>query len=259
MYQISIITINYNNASGLEKTLNSVLSQAFTDFEYIVIDGASTDGSAEKIQSKADEFSFWCSETDKGIYDAMNKGIKAATGNYILFLNSGDYFAHPEVLSKAVAEIGEEDLVYGNLMIVEEHRSWLKTYPAKLQFSYFIKDTLPHPATFIKRNLFHTIGLYNESLKIVADWEFFILAVTKFNCTYKHIPVTISEFMYDGISSKPEFNTLRLSEIKNVLIKNFPTFMPDYEEMERLRRENFLLKKSRLYKINQKLKMLMRR
>src|SRR5215213_3812369 len=100
MPQFSIISINLNNAEGLQKTFDSVFNQTFTDFEYIIIDGGSSDGSEEIIKENADKFSYWVSEKDDGIYDAMNKGIAKATGDYLLFLNSGDHLLDSSILQK---------------------------------------------------------------------------------------------------------------------------------------------------------------
>ena len=107
MPELSIITINLNNCAGLQKTLDSVFAQTFTDYEYLVIDGGSTDGSAELIKKQENKFVYCVSEKDNGIYHAMNKGIRKATGDYLLFLNSGDYLVNDEVLSNCSSPIGK--------------------------------------------------------------------------------------------------------------------------------------------------------
>lgn len=200
---LSIITINYNNLAGLAKTVDSAFNQTWQEFEYIVIDGGSTDGSAAYLESHSDRFSSWVSEPDKGVYNAMNKGIAKATGEYLLFLNSGDHFFNDFVLQQYNNLLVEKDLIYFNLNTVEDTLSWTDRYPDVLNFNFFIPGTLPHPATFIKRNLFETVGFYDESLKIVSDWKFFMESFYQYNCSYLRIDETLSTFYTDGLSADP--------------------------------------------------------
>jgi len=237
MFKLSIITINRNNSDGLKRTIESVVCQTFRDFEYIVIDGASTDGSVEVIKQYEDKITYWVSEPDSGIYNAMNKGIEKARGEYCLFLNSGDSLIGNTILEKVFNLNVSEDILYGDLMVIESKKKWEKTYPDKLTFEYFLKDTLSHPSSFIKKKLFETAGKYNETNKIVSDWEFFILVVNKYNCTYKHLPFVISEFIYDGISSLPDNSNIILQEKNNVLKKYFPCFTENYAELMALRQQ----------------------
>ena len=117
--KLSIITINYNNLAGLRKTVESVLAQTYREFEYIVIDGASTDGSAEYVRAQADKLTYWVSEQDTGIYNAMNKGVRAATGEYVLMLNSGDFLVDEYVVERILPELDGTDIVQGNT--IEDH------------------------------------------------------------------------------------------------------------------------------------------
>src|SRR5262245_59310435 len=130
----SVITINYNNADGLATTLKSVMDQSTDDFEYIVIDGGSTDGSVDCIKANADSIDYWVSEKDSGIYRAMNKGIEVAKGKYLLFLNSGDYFSHTDVIQELKAHNGDEDVLYWNVNLVSTTHSRVKIHPVKLSF-----------------------------------------------------------------------------------------------------------------------------
>ena len=114
MKPISIITINYNNASGLEKTIRSVVEQTYNEYEYIIIDGASLDKSKEVIQEYQRYIDFWCSEKDSGIYNAMNKGIQKASGEYLLFLNSGDVLHNSAVLAAIHGFLSVQDILYGD-------------------------------------------------------------------------------------------------------------------------------------------------
>ena len=113
MKKVSVITVNYNNADGLKRTLESLFAQTFTDYESIVIDGGSTDGSREIIENFADRITYWVSEPDGGIYHAMNKGIRQATGLYYNFMNSGDLFEDPTVLENIFASDPTEDILFG--------------------------------------------------------------------------------------------------------------------------------------------------
>ena len=167
--KLSIITVNLNNREGLQKTIDSVVSQTFKDFEWIVIDGGSTDGSKELIEQYADHFAYWVSEPDKGIYNAMNKGIKVAKGEYLQFLNSGDWLWEKKTLEKVFRENREEDVLYGNFVF----RGQLYVTPYKLNTSHVYGSALNHQATFIRRSLFGT-ECYDEDYVIVSDWKFFL-------------------------------------------------------------------------------------
>lgn len=231
MPKLSVITINYNNADGLQKTIQSVLAQNFEDFEYIIIDGGSSDGSKAIIEDQADSLAYWVSEMDAGIYNAMNKGIKKATGDYLLFLNSGDYLFNDEVVKEIFAQGNEADIIYGNLVAEKEDSTrteWILT--KELSPSYFISSSLPHSSSFIKRSLFLNHGLYSEHFKIVSDWEFFFKATQKYKCSYQHVPLFASVFTLGGISTKQENIKLRLEEKLEVFKKNFPAFLLKYEQ-----------------------------
>lgn len=249
MPKLSIITINYNNALGLKKTIGSVFSQDFAEYEYIVIDGGSTDGSKEVIENHADKLAYWVSEKDKGIYNAMNKGVGKASGEYLLFLNSGDYFIKKEVLSNIMYLIGGSDIIYGNLIIKEAHQEWLKEYPSKLTFNYFYNDSIPHSgAAFIKHELFRKIGYYDETLTITSDWKFYMKALFIYNASYKYINETISVFPYDGISSKFENRSLLQQEKQIILNNEFAFIVKLLEELKNEKDKNNLLTNSRVIK-----------
>jgi len=235
MPKISIITINLNNLKGLKRTMESVFEQTFTDYEYIIIDGCSTDGSKELIEKNQNRFSYWISETDKGIYNAMNKGILRATGAYLLFLNSGDYFYSKRVLMRMIENSNNEDIIYGNLMIDrgERDKNEVKLYPQLLTFKYFFKGTLPHSSSLIKKELFTEVGLYNEENKVVSDWEFFLKAICLFQASYQYVNLIVSCFHPDGISSKRESVQIILNEKQMILNKAFGAFLPDYQSAEK--------------------------
>lgn len=229
MPKLSIITINLNNASGLQKTIESVFAQTFTDYEYIVIDGGSTDASKELMEKHKKKFVYAISEKDKGIYNAMNKGVGKAKGEYLLFLNSGDYLANDEVLSHVLAQTENKDLIYGILVLDRKGVLYHKEYPEQLHFSFFLKDTVPQPSSIIKRGLFQLVGLFNENLRSTSDWEFFLNAVCKYNASYKYIPIPFTVFNTEGITSQDENWQWIMKDKKEVLKKGYAAFMPDYE------------------------------
>lgn len=253
---ISIITINFNNLEGLKKTMTSVLGQTWKEFEYIVIDGGSTDGSMAYIESQSKNIDYWVSETDTGIYNAMNKGIKVSKGEYLLFLNSGDVLFSHEILHQNYKFITLYDIIYFNLNVVNEKEIFIKKYPDQLLFSYFVHDTLPHPATFIRKAIFNKIGLYDESLKIVSDWKFFIQSICKFNYTYKRIDETLSTFYLDGLSSDPSNSNIILAEKQKVLISDFQAHLEDDSLLFELKKTVANLKESKKIKLLIKLGLL---
>ena len=230
--KLTIISINLNNASGLKKTIQSVLAQTYTNFEYIIIDGGSSDESLKLIKENESKLTYWVSESDSGIYNAMNKGIEKASGEYFLFLNSGDFLINKHVINDTVPYLSNTDLVYGNLSINNLGKLSNYLFPPKLTFKYFLIDSLPHPCTFIKSTLFAKVGLYDEQLKIASDWEFFIKSVCIYNCTYKYINKPISVIDTNGISRNPEMQNLIAAEVDNVLKRNFSAFIDDYSLMK---------------------------
>lgn len=236
--KISVITINYNNKNGLEKTLKSVTSQDYTDYEYIVIDGGSNDGSKELIEQYDGKISYWKSEPDKGIYNAMNKGIAAANGEYVIFINSGDHFYNEHSLSTGSTYLSGEDIIYGNLHVVNNESAYIKEYSSDLSLFYFYHESLPHPATFIRRNAFKKVGFYDENLKIVADWKWFLIAICMHQISFKKINITISTFYSDGISSDNENQTKINKERDFTFSSYFPMVKDDLQKLLNLQKEN---------------------
>jgi glycosyltransferase involved in cell wall biosynthesis len=130
--KLSIITINYNDVLGLKRTLESVTGQIYSNFEYIVINGGSTDGSKELLEKYTDKISYWVSEPDQGIYHAMNKGIEKASGEYLLFMNSGDLFYNSGILKEVVDHISKYDLIYFDILIRDGNKEYPKVFPKNL-------------------------------------------------------------------------------------------------------------------------------
>jgi len=244
---ISVISVNFNNKSGLERTIESVLGQDYKNLEYIIIDGGSNDGSEELIQKVRMQLAHWVSEPDRGIYHAMNKGIKASKGEYLLFLNSGDTFYSSNSVTRLL-DGNSADLIYGDLLIIANGQTEERRYPERISFRYLLEASLPHPATLIRSKLFDNVGLFREDLKIVSDWDFFIKAIVKYNCTYQHVPYLISNFELDGLSSDPENLEVISLEREKVISKEFALFMVDYRQLEKEHKELQLLKGGRAYK-----------
>lgn len=216
--KLSIITINFNDASGLQKTIESVVNQSFNSYEYIVIDGGSNDGSLDVIKKHADKIAYWVSEKDKGIYNAMNKGIKQAKGEYCLFLNSGDFLCNKKVIESVFNGKCTEDIIYGNMIIDWSNGKKTKgKMPDIITPLQMYTDTLWHPVSFIKRALFDKYGYYNENYKIVSDYDFFFKTIIAHKVSTKHLPLFISEYNVNGLSSKPENKILEKNERKQVI------------------------------------------
>ncbi len=230
---ISIITVNLNDLEGLKRTMASVFWQTWKEFEYIVIDGGSTDGSKEYIESHKDKIDYWVSEQDSGIYNAMNKGIKAATGEYLLFLNSGDTLCNSKVIEHVALQISNEyEIYYGDVQrIYKNGIKKIKTYDSVLTFSFFIDSAIAHQSAFIKKRLFSEIFNYNEDYKILADWEFLICAICNHNVPYKHLGLIISNYDMNGVSSQPENKLIMKKERAQCYKKHFPLFREDYQEL----------------------------
>lgn len=217
MTKFSIITINYNNSHGLKQTIESVVSQSFSDYEYIVIDGGSKDGSKDVIEVFADRMAYWVSEPDSGIYNAMNKGVSKATGEYCLFLNSGDVLHSNNVLEQIAAGGLDTDLLIGKVRYLNTGQ--LSSLPDVLTMKHFYSRSLPHPSTFMKRTIFESLH-YDESFRIVSDWKLFIEAVIMRNASYAFSDVVVTDFDTTGISATNK--RLVDAERRKVLETMFP-------------------------------------
>ena len=235
---LSIITINYNNAAGLEKTMKSVLSQTNNDFEYVVIDGGSNDGSVDVIRRYEKEFGSrlnWVSERDKGIYDAMNKGIRKAQGEYLEFLNSGDCLVDDQVVERMVGELKKRDypsILYGNMLKSLSDGKILRDRcfageDITLQGMYH--GCLNHSPAYIKASLFEKYGLYDESLRICSDWKWYVSAIVLGEERPEYVDTDVALFDMTGIS---ETNKGLLDAERSALLKEMiPSgILADYDK-----------------------------
>ncbi|MBQ9631041.1 MAG: glycosyltransferase [Treponema sp.] len=231
---LSIITVNYNNKEGLRKTLQSIVSQTCGNYEHIIIDGGSTDGSVDVIheflqnENYAKHVTHWSSEKDDGIYNAMNKGIVFAKGDYCLLLNSGDVFVNHKCLQKACDCNSGEDIFYFNVKIIYPKKIFKLIYPDTISARFFFEGkTLNHQSILIKTSLQKRYP-YSEKYKIVSDVDFLMKAFVYDHSTYKHV----NDFLvlYDateGLSSSPKTRDLFWAERKILFKKRFPSFFYD--------------------------------
>ena len=219
---LSIITINYNNRDGLRRTIDSVISQTWKDYEWIVIDGGSTDGSKELIETYQEHFAYWCSEPDKGVYNAMNKGIAKAQGEYLNFMNSGDCYAVADVLGNVFSTPRFADIVSGQV-IRRDNGKLLRVYDDNLLLQIY-NDTINHQGSFIKKELFKN-RRYDESLKIVSDWKFWIETILMGNANVQVINDVIAIQDMVGISNVDW--DLMNKERQQVLVETIPRSLQD--------------------------------
>lgn len=216
--KLSIITVNYNNRKGLQKTIDSVIPQTCQDFEWIIIDGGSTDGSKELIENYQEFFSYWCSEPDNGIFNAMNKGIAKAMGEYLLFLNSGDYLANNHVVEDVLPYLNEYDFISGDTIF--EHVDGTKEIgksPRHLTAYVIVRYALSHQSTFIRSELLKRRS-YREEFRIASDWEQELYELIFNDATYKAIPFVVSVFKEDGISRT---NLDMVGQERNIIYKEY--------------------------------------
>lgn len=251
MKKLSVITVNFNNAQGLLKTIKSVQNQLFKDFEFIIIDGGSTDESLDIIRHNMENVNYHVSEKDNGVYHAMNKGIKKATGEYCLFLNSGDCLFDENVLKIVFQQVtGDDEIVYGNSYKTKSHyRRVIKYNPTLSLYDFYkIEPALHHQATFIKRELFDKYGVYDESIKIIADWEFFFRVIVQNEVNTRYIDLIICKFDGIGLSnSLPDgsIDRIKMEKVKEqILKKNFSQIiLIDYQMFDTLfSHKSFILK-----------------
>lgn len=265
--KLSIITINYNNAEGLRKTLASVASQTYRDIEHIIIDGGSTDGSVEVIREydntikqqrcvTIDQSTIqvkWISEPDNGIYNAMNKGIMRAMGDYCQFLNSGDSLATPDVTERMVAALEKTldikhhtsvDILYGDMLKIGIKQNVVdkSSRNEDITLSMFYRGCLNHSPAYIKRSLFEDYGLYDETLKICSDWKFYMQSIVLGKATTKHVDIVVTHFDMTGISEtrkdilSEERNRLLHEMIPEGILKDYDRYHFPMEQYDRLKR-----------------------
>ena len=221
MLKVSIITIVYNNRATLEDCVNNVLSQTYPEIEYIVVDGGSNDGTIDIIQAYREKISQWISEPDQGIYHAMNKGIRMASGQVIGFLHSSDVYAHPRVIEEVVRifENSNVSSVYGDLQYVDKQdlnrviRNW-KSSPYR--HGKFRQGWMPpHPTFFVRRDIYQKYGHFNTRFRIAGDYELMLRFLERYRISAAYIPQVLVKMRWGGISN---------GGVKNILIKSYEDY-----------------------------------
>ena len=247
--KLSIITINYNNASGLRKTLASVAAQTYQGIEHIIVDAASTDGSVDVIRDyeSANRSSIhpltivWSSKKDKGIYNGMNIGIQRATGDYIQILNSGDILATPDVTERMMNALytlhhtpytdDAPGIIYGNMIKKDYSTGKIIGKSGEVEYSLrqYFSSTMNHDCCYIRRDVYEKYGLYDENLKIVSDWKWFLQAIGLGHVKPVYVDIDVTIFDASGIS---ESNlALRNEERRQVLEELLPpVILADYDK-----------------------------
>ncbi len=230
MAKYTIITINYNNGKELHHTIESVINQSFRDVEYIIIDGGSTDDSVDIIKQYDEHIDFWISERDRGIYNAMNKGLKHAHGEYVNFMNSGDSFYSPHVLEEIDRQISDADILFGNVCnSISGHIYGGIPASSDVTFLTLKKEILCHQGTFYHRSIFDRHP-YDESLKLIADWKVNVQAIIFDNCKAKVVDTIVANYDLTGMSSTQ--SQLHAEERRKVMSELFPErILKDYEHL----------------------------
>lgn len=241
--KFSVITVCLNAGDTIKKTCESVCSQTFRDFEWIVIDGQSTDGTLGFLDSYSEDISLLISERDDGIYNAMNKGIAHSRGDYCVFMNAGDSFYDENTL-KTVSESAEVDLIYGDVMLSSKIGKTVK-YPENLPKSFFLKNTLSHQSSYFKRSLFEEYGVYDEAFKIAGDYEIFVRFFNKCMISSRYIDKPLSRFCLGGISSDRCFRKIRKKENHQIRWKYFPQYRFSFKSIRQEIR-NFVNRNNKL-------------
>ena len=244
---ISIITVAYNAVSTIEETILSVINQTYPNIEYIIIDGGSTDGTIDIINKYEDKITYWISEPDKGIYDAMNKGICMATGDAVGILNSDDFFTTNDVL-QLVADTfklnKEIDAVYGDVHYVnpDNLQKCVRYYSSKVFKRNLMKlgFMLAHPTFYMKKECFEQYGMYKTDYQIAADFEFLLRVIYKGGISMLYLPVDMVTMRMGGVS------TSGIESHNQVMKEHLRAFRENG-----LRNNVFLLSLRYLYKIGE--------
>lgn len=208
IFRVSVITVVFNGIDCIKNTIDSVIRQGYPNIEYIIIDGGSTDGTVDIIKSNNNRIAKWISEKDKGIYDAMNKGLRLAIGEWIIFLNSGDILNNADTISLFIANCNrflDADIVFGDTILNYRGKEiLLKQNKKNIRF-----ESICHQSQFIRREALINYGGYNYEFPIYADYEFQLSTLLKGRERIVYLPLTIVNFNTEGVSSKPFYTFLK--------------------------------------------------
>ena len=215
--KVSIVTVAYNSEKTIEDTIQSVIKQDYPDMEYIIIDGGSKDGTMDIVNRYADQIDIIISEPDKGIYDAMNKGVAKATGHIVGILNSDDFYIHEKIITKITRTFTRKtDAVYADLVYVDQEntdkvmRKWIS---GEYQSGAFIKGWMPpHPTFFVKKEVYEKFGSYSLDLRSAADYEFMLRVIHKHGIRLKYLPEIAVKMRAGGESNASLKNRIRANK-----------------------------------------------
>ncbi|WP_343565958.1 glycosyltransferase family 2 protein [Sphingobacterium sp.] len=235
--KFSVITINYNNRKGLDSTVQSVINQTYQGFEFIVIDGESDDGSQEILAAYHGQIDKVVSEPDEGVYDAMNKGIMLATGDYLIFMNSGDTFYDDSTLAIYDEWVdGKGDVYYGNTLgLYDSGKSLNLIQPAQLTLSFWLFSSLNHQSTAIRRTLFSQYGFYAHHFKITSDWQFFMNLFFQHQLSFIYIDKFLAKYDLHGISSDSSYAETHTLEREDFIENSYPHFWHEYIALKKIK------------------------
>ena len=217
-YKISIITVSFNSVITIRDTINSIISQDYNNIEYIIIDAGSKDGTLDIIKEYKEHISYFISEADNGIYDGMNKGIAAATGDVVGILNSDDFYPNSFVISNVASTFEKQrcDAVYGDLVYVKFFNidKIVRYWQSGSYTIYKIKNgwMLPHPTFFVKKYLYDKYGYYNTDFKTAADYEMILKLLYKHNIKVFYIPMILVNMRIGGASNSSILNRIRANK-----------------------------------------------
>jgi len=204
MPKLSIITVVRNAVEEIGPTIESVIGQTFDNYEYIVIDGASTDGTQKVIERYRKDIDVYVSEPDTGLYNALNKGAKLAKGEYIIYVHAGDYLMQSDVIERVFSSNPTADIIYGDLYLFDHNGGfpYVKSFSGIQMNTWYLLDSyLPHPSSFTKRSLFEKYGYFDEKTKIVGDYDFFLRVINKYKASTQYVPVVVTAHKMDGRST----------------------------------------------------------
>lgn len=221
--KISVITVCLNAEETIEETILSIESQAYKNVEHIIIDGASTDNTVAIINKHKDDLAHFISEPDKGLYDAMNKALKLASGDFIIFLNANDTFYDENVLNTVVETLEKNSdvkILYGDILNLCKKRkiSKIQNYNNISDIFFFVNENICHQCIFYHKSLFEKYGYYSQDYKIYSDWDFNLKCIVEKKVCIKYLPLVISKFQLGGISSSG--NNLEILKNEKKLLTN---------------------------------------
>jgi len=254
---VSVVMINLNNANGVKKTLASLEKMIEHKVQFVVVDGQSIDDSLELIKGHLNKIDVVISEADSGIYDAMNKGVRQSKGDYVLMLNSGDSLWNQNVIELFInlQPPPTEDIIYGNVMWEENRQQFVGKFPSQLTFNFFLTQSLGHQAMFVKKSLLEKMGFYREDYTIISDWAFELDAIVKYNASYRYWDEIISLCPRDGISCRPESQSIIREEKNRHLKENYAALMPDYAKHKNVENELNGIKNRKIFRFLKRLRL----